>query len=76
MGERGELGAQHLMRAQGRHLFFEGVSSVEPARAHVTHDIVVDVLEIAEVLVEMPGQQQRGVAEVALGHFERALAEF
>ncbi len=33
------------------------------------------VLEIAELLVEMARQQQRGVVEFALGDFERPLAE-
>ena len=34
----------------------------------------MDVLEIAQLLVEMTGQQQRAVAELALGHLERPLA--
>ena len=33
------------------------------------------VLEIAELLVEMARQQQRGVVEFALGNVQRTLAE-
>ena len=75
MRQRRELGAQHLMRAQGRHLLFEFVGRVDPAGPHIGDDVVVDMLEIAELLVEMARQQQRGVVELALGDLERALAD-
>ena len=63
------------MRAQRRHLPFEVVGGVDPARLHMGDDVVVDMLEIAELLVEMTRQQQRGVVQFALGDLERALAE-
>ena len=75
MRKRGELGAQHLMRAQRRHLPFEGVGAVEPPCLHMADDIVMDVLEVAELLVEMARQQKRGIAQFALGNLERAFAE-
>ena len=43
--------------------------------AHVGDDVVVHMLEIAELLVEMARQQQRGVVELALGDLERPFAE-
>jgi hypothetical protein len=74
MRQRGELGAQHLVRAQGRHLLLERVCGIELPRVHVGDDVVVDVLEITELLVEMTGQQQRGVVQIAFGDLKRAFA--
>ena len=73
--KRGEPGAQHLMRAQGRHLLLEGIGVVEPPGLHVADDVVVDVLEIAELLVEMTRQQQRRVVQVAFRDLKRTFAE-
>ena len=33
------------------------------------------MLEVAELLIEMPREKQRAVGKLALGHLERALAE-
>lgn len=75
MGKRRELGAQHLMRAERRHFLFEFVCAINPARLHIADGVVVNMLEIAELLVEMTRQQQRRVVEFALGDLERAGAE-
>ncbi len=75
MGQCRELGAQHLMRAERRHLLFEFVCAVDPACLHIADDVVVNMLEIAELLVEVTRQQQCGVVEFALGDLERARAE-
>ena len=74
MRQRRELGAQHLVRAQCRHLLFELVRGMDPVGPHAGDDVVVDMLEIAQLLVEMTGQQQRAVVELALGDLERPLA--
>ena len=39
------------------------------------HDVIVNMLEIAELLVEMTGQQQRAVGQLTLADLERAFAE-
>jgi hypothetical protein len=41
----------------------------------MAHDIVVDVLEIAELLVKMPGQKQRTVCQFPLADLERTLTK-
>ena len=48
---------------------------IDPVRPHDGDDVVVHMLEIAELLVEMARQQQRAVVEFALGDLERPLAE-
>ena len=40
----------------------------------VDTNVLVDVLQVGQLLVEMPRQQQRGVGEVALGDLDRAFA--
>ena len=75
MRQRRKLDAQHLVRAQCRHLLFEFVGGIDPVGPHIGDDVVVNMLEIAQLLVEMPRQQQRAVVEFALGDLERALAE-
>ena len=74
MRQHRELRAQHLVRAQCRHLAFEVVGGVDPVRAQAGHDVFLDVLEVQQLLVEMPRQQQRAVVEFALGDFQRPLA--
>jgi len=75
MRKRGELCAQHLVRAQHRHVPFERVFGIELARLQIGDDVVMHMLEVAELLVEMPRQQQRGVVQVALGDLQRAFTE-
>ena len=75
MWQRREFDAQHLVRAQGRHLLFKFVGAFDHVRPHIADDVVVNMLEIAQLLVEMPRQQQRAVVEFALGDLKRALAE-
>ena len=67
MRQHRKLGAQHLVCAQGRHLLFEFVSGIDTVRPQISDDVVVNVLEIAELLVEMARQQERAVVELALG---------
>ncbi len=74
MRQHRELRAQHLVRAQCRHLAFEVVGGVDPVRPHTGHDVFLDVLEVQQLLVEMPRQQQRVVDEFAFGDFQRPLA--
>src|ERR1700704_4660647 len=75
MRKRCELGPQHLVCSQGRHLPFKTVGGIDPARLHMGDDIVVDMLEIAELLVKMTGQKQRAVRQFPLADLERALAK-
>ena len=74
MRQHRELGAQHLVRAQCRHLCFELVGGIDAVGPHAGHDVLVHVLEVEQLLVEMPRQQQRAVVEFALGDFQRPLA--
>ncbi len=74
MRQHRELRAQHLVRAQCRHLAFEVVGGVDPVRPQAGHDVLLDMLEVEQLLVEMPRQQQRAVVEFAFGDFQRPLA--
>jgi hypothetical protein len=75
MRQRRELGTQHFMRTQCRHLLFEFVRCLDPVCPHIGDDVIVHMLEIAELLVEMARQQQRRVVEFALGNLECPLAK-
>ena len=46
-----------------------------PFDAHVVDQVFLDDLEILQLLVEMTGEQQHGVFQLALGVVQRALAE-
>ena len=74
MRQRGEPGAQHLMRGEQRHPLFEGFRRIEPAGVDVGQDILMDMLKIGKLLIEMARQQQRDVGVVALGDADRAFA--
>src|ERR1043166_5956636 len=69
-----KLRAQHFVRARCRHLAFEVVGGVDAVRPHAGDDVFLDMLEVQQLLVEMPRQQQRAVVEFALGDFQRPLA--
>ena len=69
-----ELRAQQLVRAQCRHLALEVVGGVDPVRPQAGHDVFLDMLEVQQLLVEMPRQQQRAVVQFAFGDFQRPLA--
>ena len=56
MRQHRELRAQHLVRAQCRHLAFEVVGGVDPVRPQARHDVFLDMLEVQQLLVEMPRQ--------------------
>ena len=75
MRQRCKPDAQHLVRAQCRHLLFKFVGGIDHVGPHIGDDIVVNMLQVAQLLVEMPRQQQRAVVEFALGDLQRALAE-
>ena len=75
MGKRGETAAQHLVGGQQRHLPFERVGRIHPAGANVADDVFVDVLQIGQLLVEVPRQQQRGVGQFAFGDLDGAFAK-
>ncbi len=70
-----ELDTQHLMRGERGHPPFETLGGVDPAVLHIGDDIVVNVLEVAELLVEMPGQEQRAVGQFALADLDCTLAK-
>ncbi|MHC2438587.1 hypothetical protein ACVMB0_005962 [Bradyrhizobium sp. USDA 4451] len=63
------------MRAKQRHAFLELIRGLDLLRSQIIQDVVVDMLEVAELLVEMPRQQQRGVVELAFRYLQRAFAE-
>ncbi|GCC46534.1 hypothetical protein chiPu_0031012 [Chiloscyllium punctatum] len=75
MRQRRQSPAQHLMRTELRHVLLELVGGLDLFGPQIVHDVVVDMLEIAELLVEMPRQQQRGVVELAFGHLQGTLAK-
>ena len=47
----------------------------DPAGPHEADQVLLDASEILELLVEMAGQQQHGVFQLALAVAQRALAE-
>ncbi len=47
----------------------------DPAGSHERDQVLLDDLEILELLIEMAGQQQHGIFQLALAVMQRALAE-
>ena len=62
-----KLRAQHLVRTQRRHSAFEVGGGVDPVRPQAGDEVFLDMLQIAQLLVVVPGQQQCAVFELAFG---------
>ena len=47
----------------------------DPARSHIRNQVLLNDLEVFELLIEMTGQQQHGIFQLAFARVQRALAE-
>ena len=59
----------------GGHLTLVVLGRGYPVGSHEGEQVVLDNLEVLELLIEMAGQQQHGVFELALAAAQRPLAE-
>ena len=75
IGQRAQLGSKHQMDVRAGHSPFEILGAVDPVRAHIRDQVVLNGAEVFELLVEVAGKQQYGVFQFALAVVQRALAE-
>ena len=75
MGQRLDLGLEHLMHVPAGHVAFQRLARRDAIRLDVLDHAFLDQVELLKLLVEMAGQQHHGVLELALAVDQRALAE-
>ena len=75
IGHRAQLELEHPVDVGGGHLPFELLDAVDPARAHVGDQVVLNRTEVLELLIEVARQQQHGVLEFAFAVIQRAFPE-
>jgi hypothetical protein len=74
--ERDRLGLQHLMSFRRRHLRAERLRRGDLGNPQLLDHVRGDDVGILELLIEMAGEQQNGVLQLALAVGEGALAVF
>ena len=75
IGLGAQLQAQDLVPRRRRHLRPEDVRRGDPGSLQLGDNIFLDPREILELLIEVAGQQQNGVFQLAVAAFEGALTE-
>ena len=75
IGQRLDLGFQHQMDVMAGHPALVVFRGRDPIGTHERDQVLLHDLEVFELLVEMAGEQQHGVFQLAFAAAQRALAE-
>ena len=75
IGQRLQLGFEHQVDFPARHPGLVVLRRGDAVRSHEGDQVVLYDLEILELLIEMAGQQQHGVLQLALAVMQRTFAE-
>jgi len=70
-----DLGSEYFVRFKGRHLTVEICGRSDPGMPDLRDNVSLNGPEVFELLVEVAGQQQHGVLQLALTAVQRTLAK-
>ena len=60
-----QLGLEHEMDILAGHPTLVILARGDPARSHIRNEVLLNDLEVFELLIEMAGQQQHGIFQLA-----------